>query len=90
MDRRRILLVVAVIVAALGAALVFVYAQDAEDRAAEQFTTQNVLVATQVISPGESASDAANAQKLLSKPVPTDQVLSGRPTTAPSSPTPSP
>jgi pilus assembly protein CpaB len=77
MDRRRILLVVAVVVAALGAGLVFVYAQDAEDRAAEKFTTRNVLVATQVISPGESASDAANAGKLLSKPVPTDEILAG-------------
>ena len=75
MDRRRILLVVAVIVAALGAGLVFVYAQDAEDRAAEQFTTRNVLVATQMISPGESASDAAAANKILSKPVPTDEIL---------------
>jgi pilus assembly protein CpaB len=77
MDRRRILLVVAIIVAALGAGLVFIYAQDAEDRAAEQFTTQNVLVATQVISPGESAEDAAVAGKLLSKPVPTEQVVVG-------------
>ncbi|MGA8845179.1 MAG: Flp pilus assembly protein CpaB [Nocardioides sp.] len=77
MDRRRILLVVAVIVAALGAALVFVYAQDAEDRAREQITTQNVLVATQVIATGESASDAASANKLLSKPVPTEEILVG-------------
>ena len=77
MDRRRILLVVAVIVAALGAGLVFIYAQDAEDRAAEKFTTQNVLVATQLISPGESASDAANAGKLLSRPVPSEEVLLG-------------
>ena len=77
MDRRKILLVVAVIVAALGAGLVFIYAQDAEDRAAEQFTTQNVLVATQIISPGESASDAANAGKLLSKPIPTEEIVLG-------------
>lgn len=77
MDRRRILLVVAIIVAALGAGLVFVYAQDAEDRAQEQITTSNVLVATQIISPGESASDAANAAKLLSKPIPTGEILAG-------------
>ncbi len=77
MDRRRILLVVAVVVAAVGAGLVFFYAQDAEDRAAEQFTTESVLVANQIISPGESASDAANAGKLLSKPIPTDEILEG-------------
>ncbi len=77
MDRRRVLLIVAVVVAALGAGLVFIYAQDAQDRAAEQFTTQNVLVATQVIAPGESASDAANTGKLLSKPISTDELLVG-------------
>lgn len=77
MDRRRILLVVAVLIAAMGAGLVFIYAQDAEDRAAQQFTTQNVLVATQLISPGESAADAANANKFLSRPVPRDEVLLG-------------
>ncbi len=68
---------VAVIVAALGAGLVFIYAQDAEDRAAEKLETQNVLVATQLISPGESASDAANAGKLLSKAVPRDELIVG-------------
>ena len=36
MDRRKILLVVAVVVAALGAGLVFVYAQGAEDRAQDK------------------------------------------------------
>ncbi len=77
MDRRKILLVVAVVVAALGAALVFVYAQGAEDRAKEEIQTVPVLVATQIILPGESASDAANAQKLVSTQVPADQVLEG-------------
>lgn len=77
MDRRKILLVVAVVVAALGAALVFVYAQDAEDRAAAKVQTQQVLVANKMIMPGESAADAADAGKLLSLPVPEAQVLEG-------------
>lgn len=77
MDRRKILLVVAVVVAALGAGLVFVYAQGAEDRARDDITTTPVLVATQDILPGESAADAADAGKLLSKQVPEDQVLPG-------------
>lgn len=77
MERRKILLVVAVVVAALGAGLVFVYAQGAEDRAQSKQQTVAVLVATQVIPPGESASDAANAGKLLSKRVPTTAVLEG-------------
>lgn len=77
MDRRKILLVVAVLVAALGAGLVFVYAQGAEDRAAEKFETRPVLVATQTILPGESASDAAAANKLVSRDVPAQQILDG-------------
>lgn len=77
MDRRKILLVVAVVVAALGAGLVFVYAQGAEDRAAEKVDSVRVLVATQTILPGESASDAANANKLISKDVPRTEVLAG-------------
>jgi pilus assembly protein CpaB len=76
-DRRKILLVVAVVVAALGATLVFVYAQGAEDRAKDDIATVPVLVAQQVIAPGESASDAANAGKLVSKNIPSDQVLTG-------------
>jgi len=77
MDRRKILLVVAVVVAAIGAGLVFFYAQNAEDRAAEKLDTVPVLVAQQLILPGESASAAANAGKLLLEQVPSDQVLEG-------------
>ena len=76
-DRRKILLVVAVVVAALGAGLVFVYAQGAEDRAAEKIQTVPVLVAIAEIAPGESAAAAADAGKLLSRAVPSDQVLEG-------------
>ncbi|WP_148614634.1 Flp pilus assembly protein CpaB [Nocardioides rubriscoriae] len=77
MDRRKILLVVAVLVAALGAGLVFAYAQGAEDRAADKQRTVPVLVATQDILPGESAAAAADAGKLLSEQVPESQVLAG-------------
>lgn len=77
MDRRKILLVAAVLVAALGAALVFVYAQGAEDRAAEKLQSQQRLVATQIILPGESAVAAADANKLVSQEVPESQLLEG-------------
>ncbi|MBS43206.1 MAG: Flp pilus assembly protein CpaB [Nocardioides sp.] len=81
MDRRRVLLVVAVVIAAMGAALVFVYAQNADDRAqeqvAEQLSTQQILVATQVIQPGEAAADAAAAGKMLLQEVPQEQVVAG-------------
>lgn len=76
-DRRKILLVVAVLVAALGAGLVFVYAQGADDRAAEEQRSVAVLVATQDILPGESAAAAADAGKLLSQQVPESQILAG-------------
>jgi pilus assembly protein CpaB len=76
-DRRKILLVVAVVVAALGAGLVFVYAQGAEDRAKDDIATVPVLVAQQMILPGESASDAANAGKLVSQEVPPAEALEG-------------
>lgn len=77
MDRRRVMLVVAVLVAALGAGLVFVYAQGAEDRAAQEYDTVDVLVATQQIAAGESASAASAAGKLVSRPVPRGQLLEG-------------
>lgn len=77
MDRRKILLVVAVVVAALGAGLVFVYASGAEDRAKDEVASVRVLVAIKTIPPGESASDAANAGKLLVKEIPADQKLDG-------------
>jgi pilus assembly protein CpaB len=76
-DRRKVLLVVAVLVAVLGAGLVFVYAQGAEDRAAAKIKTQRVLVAVQPIQPGESAADAADLDKMLLKDVPEDQLLEG-------------
>jgi pilus assembly protein CpaB len=63
MDRRRVLLIVAVVVAVFGAALVLLYVRNADDRAAEQIATVDVLRATAIIEPGESIDDA---QALLS------------------------
>lgn len=77
MDRRRLLLVVAVLVAALGAGLVFVYVQGAEDRAAEQVDTRQVLVVLQTISPGESSANLYSDGKVDVREVPADQLLEG-------------
>jgi len=77
MERRRILLVVAGVVAALGAALVFLYAQGAEDRAVAQFETVEVLSAAQQIERGESMDDALAAGKVTLVPVTVDAVLAG-------------
>jgi pilus assembly protein CpaB len=77
MNRRRILLVAAAVVAALGVALVFLYVRGAEDRAEEKFETVDVLVATQQLEPGEAANDAYETGKIALKAVPQAQVLPG-------------
>jgi pilus assembly protein CpaB len=75
MDRRRILLVVAVIVALLGTALVFLYVRAADERAESRFETVEVLRATQKIEAGESIDDAAAAGKVAMQPVVRDYLL---------------
>ncbi len=82
MDRRRILLVAAVLVAALGAALVFVFVRSAETRAEKQFDTIDVLVATQQIEPGETADAAQSAGKVDVKAVAQGSVVPGAVDTA--------
>lgn len=81
MDRRRILLVVAVLVAALGSAMVFLYTKGADNRAQQKFETVEVLRATAVINPGETIEDALAAQKIAPQPVASDSVLEGTQTT---------
>ena len=81
MDRRRILLVVAVLVAAVGSALVFLYTKGADTRAEEKFDTVEVLEATAVIAPGETFEDAQAAGKLAMQPVSKDALLDGYQTT---------
>jgi pilus assembly protein CpaB len=77
MGRRKILLVVAVVVAAMGAALVFVYARGAENRAADKFETIDVLVVKTAIERGESANSAYETGKIDIQRVPQAQVLAG-------------
>jgi pilus assembly protein CpaB len=81
MDRRRILLVVAVLVAALGSALVFLYTKGADTRAEEKFDTVEVLKATAVINPGETIEDAQAGGKLALQAVSQDSLLDGYQTT---------
>jgi len=82
MDRRRILLVVAVLVAAVGSALVFLYTKGADTRAEEKFDTVEVLKATSVINPGEKFEDAQAAGKLALQAVSKDALLDGYQTTS--------
>ena len=81
MDRRRILLVVAVLVAALGSALVFLYTKGADTRAEQRFETVEVLKATAMIAPGEKFEDAQAAGKLALQAVSQDSLLDGYQTT---------
>jgi len=77
MGRRKVLLVVAVVVAAMGAALVYVYASGAEDRAADKFATVDVLIVTTAIERGESVNSAYETGKIDTQRVPQAQVLTG-------------
>lgn len=75
MDRRRILLIVAVVVALLGTALVFLYVRGADARAEARFDTTQVLTAVTKIEAGESIDDAAASGKLTLAPVVQDDLL---------------
>ena len=64
MDRRRLLIVAAALVAALGTALVVIYARGADQRAEDRFEAVDVLVATQPITAGETVEAAQAAGKI--------------------------
>lgn len=79
MDRRRLMIVVAAVIAALGVALVFVFARGAESRAAEKYQTTEVVTvaAGKTVLPGESIKSALDSGKLSETKVPKGQVLDG-------------
>lgn len=74
-------MVVAVLVAALGSALVFLYTKGADTRAEKKFDTVEVLEATAVINPGEKIEDAQAAGKLALHAVSQDALVDGYQTT---------
>jgi len=63
MDRRRVLLVVAATIAALGTLLVFLYVRGADQRANDKFEAVKVLKVVKQIEPGEKVADAQAAGK---------------------------
>lgn len=75
MNRRRVLLIVAAFVTILGILLVALYVRGANSRAAAQFETVTVLVATQPIQEGESIDEAAANAKLTQARVVRTDVL---------------
>jgi len=77
LSRRVILLSVAVVVAVLGAGLVFLYVQGADNRAQQRFDTVNVLRAVQPIEQGETIDDAAASGKLQLQAVSQADLLPG-------------
>jgi pilus assembly protein CpaB len=77
MDRRRLLLILAVFVAVIGTALVFLYVQGADKRASNQYDNVNVLKATQSVAAGESYDSALAAGKISLQPVPQNQLNQG-------------
>ena len=77
MDRRRILLVFAAVIAALGTLLVFLYVKGADNRANQAVESQNILTAVALIAPGESVDTAAAAGKFELRPIAANSVLAG-------------
>lgn len=77
MDRRRIMVVAAAIVAALGVVLVLLYVRGADHRAQQKFDTVKVLTATAQINPGESLEQASSGGKLELKAVTRNELLAG-------------
>lgn len=77
MDRRRVLLGAAAIVAVLGTLLVFVYVKGADSRANARYRAVDVLTAVKQIDPGESVTAAQAAGKFKLSPVADGQLLPG-------------
>jgi pilus assembly protein CpaB len=77
MDRRRLLLILAVFVAVIGTALVFLYVQGADKRAKNQFDNVAVLKATSNIAAGETYDSALAAGKIATAEVPKNQLNEG-------------
>jgi pilus assembly protein CpaB len=77
MGRRAILLIVAVVIAALGATLVFLYVRGVEAQADEDREVVQVLGVDKTITAGETADDAIAAGKMRLIEVPRENVLDG-------------
>lgn len=77
MGRRTVLLIVAVLVAAAGTALILVYVQGINQRAVAEQQMVKVLAATAVIDAGESVRDAQAAGKVDLVEVPQASAVDG-------------
>lgn len=77
MARRSVLLIVAVLIALIGTALIVLYVQGIDKRAAAGQELVEVLVATEALESGESVSAAQEAGKFDTKEVRRDDVVEG-------------
>jgi pilus assembly protein CpaB len=77
MGRRTVILIVALLIAVVGASMVFLYVRGADTRAQEKQEPVEVLKAVAQIEPGESLTKAQTAGKLELQSVPRSQVLEG-------------
>jgi pilus assembly protein CpaB len=75
--RRLALLIAAVLVAAIGTGLVFIYVKKADDRAIADQQPVTVLVAKSAIAPGTRVVDAANSGAFEQKDFPRAAVVPG-------------
>lgn len=77
MARRSMLLIVAVVIAALGTAMIVLYVQGIDDRASAGQELVEVLTATEIIDAGETVSAAQEAGKFEAKQVRRDDMVDG-------------
>jgi pilus assembly protein CpaB len=75
MDRRKVLLLVAAVIAALGTLVVFLYVRGADNRADQRYQAVTVLKAVKQIDPGETAQAAQQAGKFTTASVSRQDVL---------------
>jgi pilus assembly protein CpaB len=77
MARRSMLLIVAVLIAALGTAMIVLYVRGIDDRATQGQELVEVLTATAVIEAGETVSAAQEAGKFEARQVRRDDMVAG-------------
>ena len=77
MARRSMLLIVAVLIAAIGTAMIVLYVKGIDDRAAEGQELVEVLTATSVIEAGETVGAAQEAGKFEARRVRRDDMVEG-------------
>ena len=77
MGRRTVLLIVAALIATLGAGMVLLYVRGADNRAEASQQPLQVLKAVKEINPGETLAAAQSAGKIQLGTVPKSQVLPG-------------